>query len=250
MIKILHAGDSCIVVEFGNSIDMEINARVQALRAQIENSPFSGFIETIPTYRSLAVCFNPLIALDGVDKLLLRMAENAESGKTAEEKKRKFLIVPTCYEGDFAPDMEKVAANAGISADEVVRRHSSKECYCYMLGFLPGFSYLGGMDSSLETPRLKEPREKIPGGSVGIAGKQTGIYPIDSPGGWNLIGKTPLRMFDPARNPAIFLEAGMWVRFAPIDAAEFERIASLAARPDWKPDIREEVFSKAGKEVA
>ena len=106
------------------------------------------------------------------------------------------------------------------------------------------------MDPSLETPRLKEPREKIPGGSVGIASKQTGIYPIESPGGWNLIGKTPLRMFDPLRNPAIFVEAGMWVRFVPIDAEEFERVASLAARPDWKPDIREEVFSKVSKEVA
>ena len=248
MVKILHAGDSCLIAEFGNSIDMEINARVQVLRAQIEKSPFRGFIETIPTYRSLAVCFNPLLAPGDLDKLLLLLAESAENEKSAGEEARKLLIIPTCYEGDFAPDMEKVAANAGISPDEVVRRHSSKDCYCYMLGFLPGFSYLGGMDPSLSTPRLKEPREKIPGSSVGIAGRQTGIYPIDSPGGWNLIGKTPLRMFDPARNPAIFLEAGMWVRFAPIDAAEFERIADLAARPDWKPDIREEIFSKAGKE--
>ena len=248
--RILHAGDSCIVAEFGNSIDMGINARVQALRALIEKNPFRGFIETVPTYRSLAVCFNPLLAPDDLDKLLLCLAESAESAKSAGEEKRKLLVVPTCYEGDFAPDMEKVVANAGISSDEVVRRHSSKDCYCYMLGFLPGFSYLGGMDPSLETPRLKEPREKIPGGSVGIAGKQTGIYPIESPGGWNLIGKTPLRMFDPLRNPAIFLEAGMWVRFAPIGAAEFKRIASIAVQPDWKPDIREEVFSKVSKEVA
>jgi KipI family sensor histidine kinase inhibitor len=241
--RILQAGDSCIVVEFGNSIDMEINARVQALREEIEKRPFRGFIETVPTYRSLAVCFNPVLAPDGLDKLLLDLAEgaeNAKSEKSTAEGKRKLLVVPACYEGDFAPDIEKVAAHTGMSTDEIIRRHCANDCYCYMLGFVPGFTYLGGMDPSLETPRLKEPREKIPGGSVGIAGKQTGIYPIDSPGGWNLIGKTPLRMFDPARTPAIFMEAGMWMRFTPISAAEFEHIASIAAQPDWKPDILEE----------
>lgn len=247
--RILNAGDSCIVVEFGNSIDMEINARVQTLRKEIEKRPFPGFIETVPTYRSLAVCFNPLLAPDGLDKLLLRLADskNTNNVESPQEEKRKLLIVPACYDGDFAPDIVKVAANAGITTDEVVRRHTSKDCYCYMLGFVPGYSYLGGMDPTIETPRLKEPREKIPAGSVAIGGKQTGIYPIESPGGWNLIGKTPLRMFDPLRNPAIFLEAGMWVRFVPIDVAEFKRIAAIAALPDWKPDIREET---ACKEVA
>ena len=241
--RILFAGDSCIVVEFGNSIDMEINARVQALRGSIEKMPFRGFIETVPTYRSLAVCFDPLLAPDGLDKLLLGMAEGAEGAKT-EEEKRKLLVIPACYDADFGPDLEIVAANAGITTDEVIRRHSANDCYCYMLGFVPGYSYLGGMDTTLETPRLKEPREKIPAGSVAIGGKQTGIYPIDSPGGWNLIGKTPLRMFDPLRNPAIFLEAGMWVRFVPINMDEFERIAELAVQPDWKPDIREEIVRK------
>jgi KipI family sensor histidine kinase inhibitor len=245
--RILNAGDSCIFVEFGNSIDMEINARVQALRAEIERRPFRGFIETIPTYRSLAVCFNPLIAPDGLDKLLLSMAEltqNKERAHGTGEGKANIMVIPTCYEGEFAPELEKVAANAGISEDEVIRRHCANDCYCYMLGFTPGFAYLGGMDPSLETPRLKEPREKIPAGSVGIAGKQTGIYPIESPGGWNLIGKTPLRMFDPLRNPAIFLEAGMWMRFVRIDRAEFDRAAVAAAKPGWKPDIREETVRK------
>ncbi|MDR2523098.1 MAG: 5-oxoprolinase subunit PxpB [Synergistaceae bacterium] len=242
--RVLYTGDSCLVVEFGNSIDMEINARVQALRREIESKPFRGFIETVPTYRSLTVCFDPLRVPEGFDKLLLRLAEAAEKSETAEAAERKILVVPTCYEEDFAPDIEKVAVNAGITADEVVRRHSARDCYCYMLGFVPGYSYLGGMDPSLETPRLKEPREKIPAGSVAIGGKQTGIYPIESPGGWNLIGKTPLRLFDPARIPAIFLEAGMWVRFVPIDAAEFEKTAVLAALPDWKPDIRAETARK------
>ena len=245
--RILNAGDSCIVVEFGNSIDMDINARVQALCAKIEKVPFQGFIEAVPTYRSLAVCFNPLVAPDDLDKLLLRMVENIENVEgagSAGEEKRKILVVPTCYEGDLAVDMEKVVAHTGLPADEIVRRHSANDCYCYMLGFAAGFTYLGGMDPSLETPRLKEPREKIPVGSVGIAGKQTGIYTIVSPGGWNLIGKTPLRMFDPLRNPAVYMEAGMWMRFVPIDLAEFERVLVAAAQPDWKPDIREEIVRK------
>jgi KipI family sensor histidine kinase inhibitor len=240
--RILRAGDSCIVVEFGNSIDMEVNARVQALREQIEQMPFHGFIEATPTYRSLSVCFNPLHAPNDLDKLLLRLAEGVEKTQNTEEKKRIIIVVPTCYDGEFAPDIEKVAANAGISTEEVIRRHCGRDCYCYMLGFVPGHPYLGRMDPVLETPRLKNPREKIPAGSVGIGGKQTNVYPIESPGGWNLIGKTPLRMFDPHRNPAIFLEAGMWVRFAPIDMQEFKRMASLAVLPDWKPDICEEMM--------
>jgi KipI family sensor histidine kinase inhibitor len=238
--RVLHAGDSALVVEFGNSIDMEINACVQSLRKEIERRPFRGFIETVPTYRSLLISFNPLLVPDGLEETVSRMAESAENSKKAGSGEKKILTVPTCYEGIFAPDIEKVALNAGISIEEVVRRHSGQDCYCYMLGFVPGYSYLGGMDPSLETPRLKEPREKIPAGSVAIGGKQTGIYPIESPGGWNLIGKTPLRLFDSARTPAIFLEAGMWVRFVPISAAEFEGLAALAASPDWKPEIRVE----------
>jgi KipI family sensor histidine kinase inhibitor len=235
--RILRAGEGCLVVEFGDAIDLEINARVQALRKKIESNPFPGFIDTVPTYRSLAVCFDALRSspAERLEQLLLRMSENlvTEGGGDKE-----LLSVPTCYEGDLAPDLERVAAHTGLSPDEVIRRHAAKDCYCYMLGFVPGYSYLGGMDPALETPRLKEPREKIPAGSVAIGGKQTGIYPIDSPGGWNLIGMTPLRMFDPNRNPAIFLNAGMWVRFVPIGRAEFDRLAREAAEPGWKPDIR------------
>jgi KipI family sensor histidine kinase inhibitor len=235
--RILHAGEACLVVEFGDAIDLEINARVQALRKKIESGPFPGFIETIPAYRSLAVCFDALKSSppDRLEKLLLRMCEDLATEDGGDEE---VLIVPVCYEGDFAPDLERVAAHTGLSAGEAARRHAARDCYCHMLGFVPGYPYLGGMDPSLETPRLKEPREKIPAGSVAIGGKQTGVYPIESPGGWNLIGMTPLRMFDPDRTPAIFLNAGMWVRFVPIGGAEFGRLAREAALPGWKPDIR------------
>jgi KipI family sensor histidine kinase inhibitor len=223
-------------VEFGDCIDLGINGRVQALRKRIENDPFPGFIETVPTYRSLAVFFDALKSAPGhLEKLLLAMSENLVFEESGSEE---LLVVPTCYEGGLAPDLERVAAHTGLSADEAVRRHAGRDCYCYMLGFVPGFSYLGGMDPVLETPRLGNPREKIPAGSVAIGGKQTGIYPIDSPGGWNIIGTTPLRMFAPDRTPAIFLNAGMWVRFAPIGRAEFDRLAREALEPSWKPDIR------------
>ena len=234
---LLYGGENCIVVEFGDGIDLDTNARVQALRKKVEHKPFPGFIDTVPTYRSLAVCFDALKiqSYENLEKLLLQMSEELDTGTDKDEE---LLFVPTCYEGEFAPDIEKVAAYTGVSVDEVVRRHSGQDCYCYMLGFVPGYSYLGGMNPLLETPRLKEPREKIPAGSVAIGGKQTGIYPIESPGGWNLIGKTPLCLFDPKRNPAIFLNAGMWVRFVPIDRAEFERTSILATQTGWKPDIR------------
>ncbi|NLL36885.1 MAG: 5-oxoprolinase subunit PxpB [Fretibacterium sp.] len=234
--RVLTAGEACWVVEFGDSIDMAVNARVQALRRKIESAPFPGFIETVPTYRSLAVCFNPMVS-DG-EKLKDALLETAQ-GLTAEaEAEGETVLIPVCYEGELAPDLPRVAEHTGLSEEEVVRRHTANDCYCYMLGFTPGFSYLGGMDPTLETPRLKEPREKIPAGSVGIAAKQTGIYPIDSPGGWNLIGRTPLTLFDPDRPVPIFLNAGMWVRFYPVGPEEFARIKEDAARPDWKPEMR------------
>jgi KipI family sensor histidine kinase inhibitor len=233
--RVLRGGESCLIVEFGDGIDLGINARVQALRKKIENAPFPGFVGTVPTYRSLAVCFDALRSVPHLEKLLLAMTEDLALEKSEAEE---ILIVPTCYEGGLAPDLARVAAHTGFSADEVVRRHAGRDCYCYMLGFVPGFSYLGGMDPVLETPRLEDPREKIPAGSVAIGGKQTGIYPIDSPGGWNIVGTTPLRLFVPGRTPAIFLNAGMWVRFAPVGRTEFDRLAREAAEPGWKPDIR------------
>lgn len=234
--RLLYAGESCIVVEFGEGIDLGVNARVQTLRKKIEASPFRGFVDTVPTYRSLAVCFDPLNVgdLSKLEKHLLTLSEDLEA---SVQEEAEVVVVPVCYEGEFAPDLERVAANAGISPSEVVRLHASKDCYCYMLGFVPGYSYLGGMDPALETPRLKEPREKIPAGSVAIGGKQTGIYPIESPGGWNIIGKTPLCLFDPDRSPAIFLNAGMWVHFEPISRDVFERQAAEARLSSWRPII-------------
>lgn len=237
--RVLTAGDGCAVVEFGDSIDMAINFRVAALGSAVRKTGFPGFLDTVPTYRSLAVYFDP--EKTDVDALYIRlekMCRKEDSGKGGE--KRRTIVVPTLYGGEFGPDMEDVAEHTGFSPNEVVRRHTAHDCYCYMLGFTPGYSYLGGMDPALEIPRLKNPREVIPAGSVGIGGKQTGIYSIASPGGWRLVGRTPMLMFDPGREPAIFLEAGMWVRFRAIEKDEFDEIEAASARRDYRPDIIEE----------
>jgi len=238
--RLLTAGDGCVVVELGDVIDMEINSRVASLAAAVRKAEFPGFLDTVPTYRSLAVYFNPVTTdVDALYSKLGKMASALGTGKGSES--RRVIVVPSLYGGEHGPDLADVAEHTGLTPEEVVKRHTANDCYCYMLGFTPGFAYLGGMDPSLETPRLKNPRELIPAGSVGIAGKQTGIYSISSPGGWRLIGRTPMRMFDPDRNPAIFLEAGMWVRFRAVGKAEFDEIEAATAARTYRPEILEEV---------
>jgi KipI family sensor histidine kinase inhibitor len=230
------AGDSAVVIEFGDSIDMKINARVQQLRRYIENSHLCGIVEFVPTYRSLAIYFDPLTVGD-ISLFFEKLKSMAQRTKGEISKGGLVIVIPVCYGGEFGPDMENVASHTGISEEEIIRRHTAPDYYCYMLGFTPGFSYLGGMDESLATPRLKEPRKVIPAGSVGIAGKQTGIYPIDSPGGWQLIGRTPLRLFDPQDEQPFLIDAGMWVRFKSIDREKYDEIASEVASRTYKPEI-------------
>lgn len=237
--RILTAGDGCVVIEFGDVIDMGINSRVAALSAAVRALSMKGIRDTVPTYRSLAVYFDPeLTEPDELYAKLEKMAASEETGSAGTA--RRIMVAPTLYGGEHGPDLAAVAAHTKLSEDEVVKRHSGNDCYCYMLGFTPGFPYLGGMDESLATPRLKNPRERIIGGSVGIAGKQTGIYSIDSPGGWQLIGRTPMRIFDAQRNPPIFLQAGMWVRFRAIEKDEYDEIAAASAAGTYRPEIIEE----------
>lgn len=237
--RILTAGDECVVIEFGDTIDMGINSRVAALGAAVRSLSLKGIRDTVPTYRSLAVYFDPeIVEPEELYARLEKMAEECVAG--AGGAGRRIMVAPTLYGGEHGPDLAGVAAHTRLSEEEVVRRHTAHDCYCYMLGFTPGFPYLGGMDETLATPRLKNPRELIPGGSVGIAGKQTGIYSIDSPGGWQLIGRTPMHIFEAQRNPPIFLEAGMWVRFRPIERGEYEEIAAASRAGTYRPEIIDE----------
>ena len=234
--KLLCAGDSCIVVEFGNSISLDVNARVQALRHVLEAKNISGIQELVPTYRSLAVYFDPVKAEPSRFRSLLeRLASTTDVGLSSE--KGKVIVIPVCYGGEFGPDLQNVVKHTGLAEEEVIKRHSAPDYYCYMLGFTPGFSYLGGMDETIATPRLSEPRERIPAGSVGIAGKQTGIYPMESPGGWQLIGRTPVKLYDPTSETPIILQAGDYIRFKSINKDEYDYIHDLAEKKQYKIKI-------------
>ncbi|NLG86950.1 MAG: 5-oxoprolinase subunit PxpB, partial [Firmicutes bacterium] len=156
----------------------------------------------------------------------------------------EITVIPVCYGGKFGPDLDYVCEHTGLSAEEVIQLHTGTDYLIYMLGFTPGFSYLGGMDERLATPRLKTPRTHIPAGSTGIAGKQTGIYPIDSPGGWQLIGRTPLKLYDPFRDPPVLLKAGNYVRFTAITEDEYEEIAAQVAAGTYK--VQQEQLAKGG----
>ncbi|MCQ2404450.1 MAG: 5-oxoprolinase subunit PxpB [Clostridia bacterium] len=215
-------GDTSVAVVFGNEISTDINTKIRAFDEALAEEQIDGVYETVPTYCSLTIHYAPekirYEALQERLEALLAVSHKAQKLNTI------VMEIPVVYGGEYGPDLETVAAHNGMSTEDVIRIHSGAEYLIYMLGFTPGFSYMGGMDESIATPRLKTPRVLIPAGSVGIAGKQTGIYPIDSPGGWQLIGRTPVKLYDARRDTPILLDAGLHVKFIPIDEAEYKRI--------------------------
>ena len=219
-LEIKPAGDSALLISFGELIDEEINGRVHAVARAIEEAGFEWLVEVVPAYSSLLVVYDPLrvayVEVETAIKPLLSAETESFRGRLVE--------VPVVYSGQYGPDIEFVAEHNGLTVDDVVEIHSRPVYRVYFLGFLPGFSYLGGMDERIAAPRLERPRLKVPAGSVGIAGKQTGIYPLESPGGWRLIGRTPLRLFDPSKEPPTLLQPGDRVKFVPIDESEFKEI--------------------------
>lgn len=220
--KYLNAGDKALVIEFSDKISDEVNSKVRSMMIAINQRKLECIVEIIPTYRSLMVHYNPLKI--EYDELINSLKDIEQNLGNIEIPPPKVIEIPTLYGGEYGPDIENVAKHNNLSIDEVIKIHSSKEYLIYMLGFTPGFPYLGGMDKSLETPRLQVPRTKIPAGSVGIASKQTGIYPIDSPGGWQLIGRTPLKLFDINKENPFLLSAGSYIKFISITQEEFDRI--------------------------
>jgi KipI family sensor histidine kinase inhibitor len=220
--RYLPAGDEGLVIEFGDTIDPEINRRVRDLCLALDAAAVPGIVDLVPTYRSLLVTYDPL-RLPPDD--LRRAVEQVQAGlAAAPAPEPRVLDVPTAYGGDLGPDLAFVASHNGLTEEEVVRIHSGTNYLVYMMGFSPGFPYLGGMSKRIATPRLATPRTAIPAGSVGIAQTQTGIYPVQSPGGWQLIGRTPIRLFDPARQPPVLIEAGDYIRFVPIGRDEYDRL--------------------------
>ena len=226
--RIIPANDSAILIEFGNSIGYEINAKVYALQSSIESSDLGPtVIEFIPSYRSLLVEYDVTQHTfaelhDQVNELANRVASEQVATTEADGDIQQ---IPVAYGGEYGPDLETVAEHAGLSPDEVIAIHSGTDYHVFMLGFAPGFPYLGGMDERIACPRLATPRTLVPAGSVGIAESQTGVYPNPSPGGWQLIGRTPMKLFDADADPPTAMLPGNKVNFVPIPYDEYETIA-------------------------
>lgn len=237
--KILLAGDSAVTVQFGETIDPAIYAKVKSLNEALKKAAPDGLIETIPTFRSLMVQYDPLVLpYAELVKLLEQFMQQEGEAKAA---RKKVITIPVCFGGAKGPDLQDVADYHHMTMEGIVRLCCSKDVLIYMLGFTPGYPYIGGMPKELATPRLSSPRLKVPAGSVGIGGEQLGVYSVDSPGGFRLIGKTPLHLYDPTRGQkAVLLEAGEYIRFKAISDMEYAKIAKAETLNAYHYEIREE----------
>lgn len=218
-----------ILVQFTQIISERVGTQVTAMNEAILSAKIPGVVEIIPAYAALTVRYDPFVTT--YDDLCDRIRELYSTAVTEQQKPGKIVRIPVCYGGAYGEDLPIVAQHAGMSEAEVVQLHASRTYRIYMLGFLPGFPYLGGMDERLNTPRKQTPRTKIPAGSVGIGGQQTGIYPMESPGGWQLIGRTPIVIFAPG-TPLPY-QAGDSIQFVPITQEAFVRIQN--AEKEGKP---------------
>ena len=222
MARILTSSDCSFCVEFGNEISEQINEQVRAYTMAVEAAGIEGVTELVPTYRSVTVHYKPEVI--GWSKLYTQLSKLTETLSAAEFPPAETIRIPVLYGGEYGPDLKSLAELHGLSEQEVIELHTAPDYLIYMMGFLPGFCYLGGLDKRIATPRLKTPRVKIPAGSVGIAGEQTGMYPLESPGGWQLIGMTPLKLYDPQREKPILLEAGSRLKYYAIGEEEYMQI--------------------------
>jgi inhibitor of KinA len=213
------AGDSVLIVEFDERIDVRLNRRAVHLAQVLQATGLPGIRDIVPTFRSVAIYFDPL-RTDA--ERLSRTVEEGLGAPAPAAAPTTPIRIPVCYGGTYGPDLEAVAAFAGLSAAEVIDLHTAPTYHVFMMGFLPGFAYMGTVDARIAAPRRSTPRVHVRAGSVGIAGGQTGIYPVDSPGGWQLIGTTSARPFDIRRSEPFLFAAGDAIRFYPVDASELE----------------------------
>lgn len=231
-VKYYPAGDKCIQVKLGDVISPELNKEVRKLYLGIKSMNIKGITEFVPTYSTLSIYYNPLMVT--YDWLTAQLKDAQANLKDLVIPEPYITEIPTCYDKDFAFDLDFVAKHNGITTDEVIDIHSRGEYLIYMLGFTPGYCYLGGMSEKIAAPRLQNPRTLVPAGSVGIAGMQTGIYPIESPGGWQIIGRTPIELYNPLRNEnPILLEAGNYIKFKPITRENYQIIKQEVAQGSY-----------------
>lgn len=223
-------GEMAIRIQFGTIVCETTQQHITQAMAQIEAQHIPYIQEMIPAYTSLTVIYDAVHLLTNGEMnpakaMIAQLKACVSIDEGAFIRDEKIIDIPVCYGGAYGPDLDEVAAYHDLTPEEIITRHSTPHYLIYMLGFAPGFPYLGGLDDTIATPRKKSPRLKIEAGSVGIAGSQTGIYPIETPGGWQIIGRTPLQLFQPEKTPPTLLEAGAKIRFVPISAAEFEELS-------------------------
>jgi inhibitor of KinA len=219
--RIYNIHDQAITIEFSQEISEATNLLVIAMQHAIESSPIKGLVEAVPAYGSLTVYFNEHVSAATVRAWLSDLSAQVSNTSLATEGKQ--ISIPVCYDPSLGLDLPWVAEHLNLSMEAIIDLHTSIAYRVYMIGFIPGFPYMGTLPSALEIPRKQTPSMKIPAGSVAIAGKQTGIYPAEVPGGWQVIGRTPLRMFDPSTTPCSFLNAGDIVQFKPITLEAFNQ---------------------------
>jgi len=225
-------GDTGIIIQFGTEISEAIYQQIRQYVYRLEQSRIEGIVEWVPAYTTLAVFYRPnIISYDELSQKLLKIGEKIESMPVPDPI---VIEIPTLYGKEAGPDIQFVAETNGLSEEEVVKIHSSSDYLIYMIGFVPGFPYLGGMDKRIAAPRKKTPRSRIPAGSIGIAGEQTGIYPLETPGGWQIIGRTPVKLYDPQKQDPILLKAGDYIRFVPITEREYEKIEQQVLKGSYK----------------
>jgi KipI family sensor histidine kinase inhibitor len=220
--QIVPVGDATLVVEFEERIDPAVNARAVATADALRSASIAGVRDVVPTYRSVAVYFDPL--LTDHSELMRRLEEAAAAPPRGNRQDQTLIRVPVCYGGDFGPDLKEIAGFAQATEAEVVELHTARTYRVFMLGFMPGFAYMGMVDSRIAVPRREVPRVRVPRGSVCIAGVQTSVHPVDAPSGWHLIGRTPVRPFDLQRPDPFLLKPADEVQFYSIDRQEFARL--------------------------
>ncbi|OLO28677.1 kinase inhibitor [Alkalihalophilus pseudofirmus] len=228
--EIYPLNETAIVINFGREIDVSIHNKVKAFTSYLDQYPIMGLVEYIPSFTSVTLFYDPInVVREGsigqqnssYDVMNSKIKDILKNLKGMYQTEKREIEIPVCYGGEFGPDLDFVAKHNNLTTEEVIQIHSGGEYLVYMIGFAPGFPYLGGMSDRIATPRKANPRMKIPQGSVGIAGKQTGVYSIETPGGWQLIGRTPLELFLPSNNPPSLLESGDIIRFKPISHKEY-----------------------------
>lgn len=235
--RFLICSDHSVTVEFSNSINEDINKKVRFISDKLYDLSNKRIFEWVPTFRSITIYFDSTkMSLGSLKKIVSKIISEYDSNRQSSSK---ICVIPVCYDREFGLDLDDLSDYTGLSFDEIVQIHSSKDYLIYMLGFLPGFPYLGGLDKRISMPRLKTPRLSIPCGSVGIGGEQTGVYPFESPGGWRLIGRTPIRLFNSESKHPFLYSSGDYIRFQPISLEEYYIIEEKTQKGLWKPTYLE-----------